>query len=57
MIVQLEKRYYTSEEYLALENEAEERNEYIDGEIFNITGSITNHNKIAGNFYRAFPLN
>jgi Uma2 family endonuclease len=57
MIVQLEKRYYTPEEYLALENEAEGRNEYIDGEIFNMTGGTTNHNKIAGNFYRAFPLN
>lgn len=56
MIIQVEKHYYTPKEYLSLEEQAEERNEYIDGEIFPMSGGTTNHNKIAGNFYRAFPL-
>ena len=51
MITQIEKRYYTLEEYLALEEEAEYKNEYRDGEIVPMTGGTTNHNKIAGNFY------
>lgn len=57
MIAQVEKVYYTPEEYLTLEDQAEERNEYINGEIIPMTGGTTNHNKLAGNFYRAFPLN
>lgn len=56
MVLQTEKRYYTPEEYLELEEKAEYKNEYRDGEIIAITGSTTNHNKIAGNFCRKFPL-
>jgi Uma2 family endonuclease len=55
MILQIQKRY-TPEEYLELEEKAEYKNEYIDGEIVPITGGTTNHNKIAGNFYKNFPL-
>ncbi|MCU0535828.1 MAG: Uma2 family endonuclease [Hydrococcus sp. Prado102] len=51
MQVQIEKRYYTPEEYLALEQKAEYKNEYRDGEIVPMTGGTTNHNNIAGNFY------
>jgi Uma2 family endonuclease len=51
MVTQLEKRYYTPEEYLELEETAEYKNEYRDGEIVPMTGGTTNHNKIAGNFY------
>lgn len=51
MQVQTQKRYYTPEEYLELEEKAEFRSEYRDGEIVPMTGGTTNHNKIAGNFY------
>ena len=49
--MQTQTRYYTPEEYLALEEKAEYKNEYRDGEIIPMTGGTTNHNKIAGNFY------
>jgi Uma2 family endonuclease len=56
MVVQTEKRYYTPEEYLELEEKAQYKSEYRDGEIIPMTGGTTNHNKIAGNFYKQFPL-
>ncbi|MDI9640158.1 Uma2 family endonuclease [Geitlerinema splendidum] len=56
MSVQVEKRYYTREEYLALEEAAEYKNEYYDGEIIPMTGGTTNHNRISLNFCRKFPL-
>jgi len=56
MVLKTEKGYYTPEEYLELEEKAEYKNEYIDGEIIPITGVTTNHNKIAGNFCRKLPL-
>jgi Uma2 family endonuclease len=56
MIVQTEKRYYTPEEYLDLEEKAEYKSEYRDGEIIPMTGGTTNHNRIAGNFYKRFPF-
>ncbi|MGB7441704.1 MAG: Uma2 family endonuclease [Coleofasciculaceae cyanobacterium] len=46
-----EKRYYSTEEYLALEEAADYKSEYIDGEIVPMAGGSTNHNRIAGNFY------
>jgi len=49
----IQQRYYSPEEYLALEATAEYKSEYIDGEILPITGGSTNHNRIAGNFYSA----
>ncbi len=55
MVLQTEK-HYTPEEYLELEEKAEYKNEYRDGEIIPIIGETTNHNKIAGNFCRNFPL-
>ncbi|MEG3985487.1 Uma2 family endonuclease [Microcoleus sp. T3B2] len=48
-----EQRYYSIEEYLALEEAADYKSEYIDGEIFPMAGGSTNHNQIAGNFYAA----
>lgn len=51
-----EKRHYTPEEYLALEESAIDKSEYHDGEIIPMTGGTTNHNKIALNFCRKFPL-
>ncbi|AFZ21175.1 Uma2 family endonuclease [Allocoleopsis franciscana] len=46
-----QQRYYSTEEYLALEEAADYKSEYIDGEIFPMAGGSTNHNQIAGNFY------
>jgi Uma2 family endonuclease len=45
------KRTYTPDEYLTLEVETEERNEYRNGEIFPMSGGTPNHSTIAGNFY------
>lgn len=56
MQTQTQKRYYTPEEYLQLEETAEFKNEYRDGEIVPMTGATTNHNKIALNFCRRFPF-
>ncbi|QSJ19899.1 Uma2 family endonuclease [Nostoc sp. UHCC 0702] len=56
MVLQTEKRHYTPEEYLELEEQAEYKNEYRSGEIIPMTGGTTNHNKIALNFCRKFPL-
>ncbi len=44
-----EKRYYSIEEYLALEEVAEYKNEYRNGEIVPMTGTTTNHNEIVTN--------
>jgi Uma2 family endonuclease len=45
-----DKRYYSTEEYLALEEVADYKSEYIDGEIVPMAGGSTNHNQIALNF-------
>jgi Uma2 family endonuclease len=42
---------YQPEEYLALEELAEYKSEYVDGEIVPMTGGSINHNRIAGNAY------
>jgi len=51
MHLETQKRHYTPEEYLELEEKAEYKSEYRDGEIVPMTGGTTNHNQIAGNFY------
>ncbi|MEH2072960.1 MAG: Uma2 family endonuclease [Nostoc sp.] len=56
MQIQTQKKYYTPEEYLQLEETSESKNEYRDGEIVSIAGNTTNHNEIAGNFYANFKL-
>ncbi len=43
------QRRHTPEEYLALEDVAESRSEYRNGEIIPMTGGTTNHNRIARN--------
>ena len=50
MQLQTPKRSYTPEEYLELEEAADYKSEYQDGEIVPMTGGTTNHNKIALNF-------
>ncbi len=47
--MQTQQRYYTREEYLALEEAAEFRSEYRDGEIVPMTGGSINHNYIVVN--------
>jgi len=47
---------YSPEEYLQLEELAEYKNEYHDGEILPMTSGTVKHNQIAGNFYVAFKL-
>lgn len=51
MSIQTKQNYYTPEEYLALEESAEYKSEYHDGEIIPMIGGTTNHNEIAGNLY------
>jgi Uma2 family endonuclease len=41
----------TIPEYLAFERQAETRNEYLDGEVFAMTGASRTHNLIAGNLF------
>ncbi len=43
------KQSYTPSEYLELEEKAESKSEYINGQIFPMTGGSTNHNRIALN--------
>lgn len=43
------KPIFTAEEYLRLERDAEERNEYWDGEIFAMAGESYNHGVISSN--------
>ncbi|WP_036484607.1 Uma2 family endonuclease [Myxosarcina sp. GI1] len=49
MQLQTEPRKYTPEEYLRLEEQAEYKYEYRDGEIVPMTGGTTNHNEICLN--------
>jgi Uma2 family endonuclease len=49
MMAQTRSKIYTAEEYLEIEVDAEERHEYIDGEIILMTGGTPNHNEIASN--------
>lgn len=50
---QAKTTFVTPEEYLALERKAESKSEYLDGEIFAMTGASKNHNLIAGNVFSA----
>lgn len=44
-----QKTYYTREEYLALEDQAEYKSEYYNGEIFAMAGGSHKHSVICGN--------
>ncbi len=50
------KQSYTPTEYLELEEKAESKSEYINGQIFPMTGGSINHNRISGNLYIALSL-
>ena len=58
MIVTTDKRTYSFEEYLELEENAHFKHEYQDGEIVTMTEESTEHNKIAFNLasYLKFAL-
>jgi Uma2 family endonuclease len=47
------KPYVTPEEYLALERKAEYKSEYLNGEIFAMTGASRRHNLISTNIVRS----
>lgn len=49
MTFALEKRTYTTQEYLDLEIQADTRHEYCNGEILEMTGGTPNYNRIAVN--------
>ncbi len=48
-----EKKYYTVEEYLEMEEVAEYKSEYFNGEIFAMAGGSVEHDIISGNIYAA----
>jgi Uma2 family endonuclease len=48
--MQTQSRFYTIDEYLAIEATAESRSEYRNGEIILMTGGSIDHNRILGNF-------
>ena len=56
MVVQTPTRQYSREEYLALEETAEYRSEYRNGEIVPMTGGSINHNRIIRNLSRLLEL-
>jgi Uma2 family endonuclease len=58
MTVATDKHTYSFEEYLELEETANYKHEYQDGEVVPMTGGTTEHNKIALNFaaYLKFAL-
>jgi Uma2 family endonuclease len=48
------KKFITPEEYLALEERADHKSEYYNGEMFAMSGASFNHNVITGNVHAAF---
>ena len=45
------KSYVSPEEYLRLERQSEYKSEYVNGEIFAMTGASRKHNLVAGNIF------
>jgi len=54
--LQMGTYYYTPEEYLALEDAAEYKSEYVRGKIFPRSGENLTHNEIMGNILTCFHL-
>lgn len=52
----VKKKYYTQEEYLALEEIAEYKSEYLRGEIFAMAGGSFNHSRIAADMISALNM-
>lgn len=51
-----QSRFISEEDYLAGEQVAEYKSEYIDGQIYAMTGGSINHSYLTGNMYTAFSL-
>jgi Uma2 family endonuclease len=51
MLAQNKEKFYSPDEYRELEETAEFRNEYRDGEIVKMSGGSINHSQIIGNIY------
>lgn len=49
-------KFITVEDYLAQEENAEEKSEFIQGEIIKMAGASANHNRLTVNFSRLLPL-
>ncbi|MGK7929653.1 MAG: Uma2 family endonuclease [Spirulina sp.] len=56
MIAATQSQYYTPEEYLKLEERAEFKSEYLDGEIIPMAGATANHNVLTGKFHARILL-
>jgi Uma2 family endonuclease len=56
MVMQVKPLLYSPEEYFKLEETAEFKHEYRDGDIIPMSGGTTNHNQIAGNDYFQLKL-
>ncbi len=56
MQLEIQKNSYTAEQYLEIEENAEFRSEYRDGEIVPMTGGTTNHNKISLNLAASLKI-
>lgn len=58
MTVAIDKKNYTFDDYLRFEETTNQRHEYRDGEIIEMTGGAINHNRLALNFaaYLIFAL-
>ncbi|WP_036831225.1 Uma2 family endonuclease [Planktothrix mougeotii] len=54
--MQVKPLLYSQEEYFKLEETAEFKHEYRDGDIIPMSGGTTNHNQIAGNAYFQLKL-
>lgn len=50
------KKYFSPAEYLELEEAAEYKSEYYDGEIFAMAGTTSDHNLVNGNVYARMNL-
>jgi len=55
MVIATTKRY-TVAEYLELEEQAEFKSEFVDGDIVSMAGATANHNILAGKFYARILL-
>ena len=51
------KTYYSPQEYLELEEKAQQRHEYLDGQIIQMAGGKANHNTVALNLSSALNYN
>ena len=51
MVALSDSKFISPEEYLELEANSMEKHEYVDGEIYAMTGTSDRHNQICGNLY------